>query len=99
MMTKWADYLISAVRFEETHISQMKVHIDLGHELTDAEVWTRTDVLKALDKDKTFKTILIGNNGWQPGETVIKVKIGKEHYIKTKADDKMKDNLDNLPPF
>lgn len=103
-MTKWADYLISAVRFEETpttkHISHVKVHEDKGENLSNPpEIWSKESVIKALDNGKTFKTIVLEMDAWKQGEKVFKVWIVNAYYIKTRADGTVKDNLDNLPTF
>lgn len=103
-MAKWADYLISAVRFEETsttkHISQVKVHEDKGANLSNPPViWTKEAVIKAIDSGKTFKTIVLDMDAWKQGEEVFKVWIANAYYIKTRADATTRDNLDNLPTF
>lgn len=102
-MTKWADYLISAVRFEETattkQISHVKVHECKGEEMTSASTLSRESVIKHLDKGKTFRTMVMGNKGWEQGEKVFKIWIGDAYFIKTRPGHTANDNLDRLPVF
>ena len=50
-MAKWADYCISAVRYnaEHTHIVKVKVHIDSGDTIGTATEWTRSEVVTAIE--------------------------------------------------
>lgn len=58
---KWADYLISAVRYEECgttrNISHVRVHID-GDKVGVATTWTRQEVITAIGKGRTFVSIV-----------------------------------------
>ncbi len=103
-MTKWADYLISEVRYTETsttkHISQVKVHIDKGDSIGISSIWTRQDVMNALDLENTFLTITKNMEGeWTKGAGVKKIWEYNNWYIKTLKDNTTKDNLENLPEF
>ncbi len=105
-MTKWADFLISAVRFEETktskHISQVKIHVDKGDDkLGVGFTATRKEVVDYLNSGKKITTIYYRRDAqlWALGEEVFVVKINNVEYIKTKSDNTTKDNLDNLPTF
>lgn len=103
-MTKWADYLISAVRYEETettkHISELKVYPDYSDGMGVEQIWSRQSVINAIDEEKTFKTIYINRDGkWVMGEDVRKVKVGKDYFLRTDANSKDKDNLGDLPEF
>jgi hypothetical protein len=73
-MSKWADYLISAIRFEDDkikNIAYLKVHPDCGEEVGAGSTWTREEVLNAMYDGKTFYTILKSNTGeWKKGAHV-----------------------------
>jgi hypothetical protein len=101
-MPKWADYLISAVRFEQTgttkYISYLKVHVDRGEEITSSELWTKEAVISALDNGKTFRTIILGNNGWQPGKDVCKIWISNSYHLQIQPEKEF-DNTDSMPTF
>ena len=100
-MAKWADYCISAVRYntERTHIVKVKVHIDNGDTIGNATEWTRSDVVTAIGAGKTFVTITSTSGNWHKGEDVRSVTIGGVKYIRTDANSKASDNLGNLPEF
>lgn len=103
-MPKWADYLISAVRFEETaatkHISHVQVHKD-GLMIPDAFTWTRAEVIKVLDKGYSFRTIM--RNGtteqWSKGFSVRKMRVDDSCYLKITQDDIKVDDIGDLPSF
>ncbi len=101
-MAKWADYCISAVRYnaEHTHIVKVKVHTDMGDTLGNDTEWTRTDVVSAIENKKTFVTITRSTDGkWKKGEDVRIITIGGVKYLRTDANSKASDNLGNLPEF
>jgi Protein of unknown function (DUF3892) len=101
-MTKWADYLISAVSFNyaHTHIDKVRAHVDNGDSVGTAKDYDRQTVVSAIEKGTTFMTIFKGTDGqWKKGMAVFIVPIGGVKYIKTVADNTKVDNLDNLPEF
>ena len=74
-MSKWADYLISAIRYEDEKNSNLfaylKVHQDNGVEIGAGTTWTRDEVINAMHDGKTFYTILKSNSGeWKKGAIV-----------------------------
>jgi hypothetical protein len=102
-MAKWADYVITAVRFNDkhTHIDRVRAQKDNGDSLEAAQEFTRQTVVKAISDDGiTFVTAFKTNEGkWRKGEDVFIVHIHNIAYIKTKKDNTTRDNLDNLPEF
>ncbi|PKN52858.1 MAG: DUF3892 domain-containing protein [Deltaproteobacteria bacterium HGW-Deltaproteobacteria-13] len=101
-MSKWADYGISAVKFNEghTHINKVRVHPDNGDSIGAFFEQTRMDIVNAIKKGTTFVTIFKGSDGkWQKGQSVYIIKINGVEYIKTVDNGKAIDNLDNLPEF
>jgi hypothetical protein len=74
-MTKWADYLISAIRFENemirNSIAYLKVHPDYGDEIGSGSTWTKEEVISAMYEGKTFYTIVKEKTGeWKKGSHV-----------------------------
>ena len=74
-MNKWADYLISAVRYSEERnnkiISYFKVHQDKETSIGAGFTWSRDEVINAVNEGKTFYTIRKKNNGdWEKGNNV-----------------------------
>lgn len=101
-MAKWADYGISACRYnsEHTHIDKVKVHSDNGENFGSAIEYSRLEVISSIKAGKTFVTILKNNEStWKKGQPVIIVKINSKEYIKTVENNKEVDNLENLPEF
>lgn len=101
-MEKWADYLISAVQFnpERTHINKLKIAPDDGDGVGAFLIYERQRIVSAIKSGTTFSTIYKnGNEKWIKGKDVIVVEINEVEYLKTIADDKLVDNLDNLPEF
>jgi hypothetical protein len=101
-MEKWADYGISKVRYndEETYIVKVKVLEDEGDAFSLAEEWTRSKVVSAIERGKTFVTILRGaNNKWKKGQEIHIITVNGIKYIRTDQNRKASDNLENLPKF
>jgi hypothetical protein len=101
MTDKWADYLISAVRYNAagTHIEKVRVHVDNADSVGPASEWTRSKVIAQLEAGYSFVTILKSNGKWQKGATVRIVVIHGEKFIRTDADQTKEDNLGGLPRF
>jgi len=101
-MVKWADYCISAVRFnnEHTHIDTVRKHTDGDSTIGDGTEVSRRIVISDLKRGVTYVTIFKEQNGkWQKGQKVYIVTVNGTEYIKTVEDRTTKDNLDNLPEF
>ena len=102
-MAKWADFGISAVRYnsEHTHIDKVRVHPDNGDSIGSATEYTRQSVIAAIKKGITFVTIIESADGkkWNKGQPVYIVEINGTEYIKTVDNKKEADNLENLPEF
>jgi hypothetical protein len=102
MADKWADYVITRVRFNAagTHIEKVETYEHSGNSLTNQSSKTRSSVVSAIDSGTSFCTATKDSNGtYSYGASVKVVTIDGERFIKTKADKVKKDNLDNLPTF
>jgi hypothetical protein len=101
MADKWADYLISAVRYNdaETHIEKVKVRKDEGESVGQPSEWTRKKVIESLEAGYTFVTIFLKDGTWKKGAKVGIVEIGDEKFIRTDSDATKEDNLEDLPRF
>jgi hypothetical protein len=101
-MTKWADYVISAVRYDSAHvhIDRIRAHADRGDTIGIHVDNSRAYVVSAIKKGKTFATILKAGDGtWDVGQPVHIVVVNGVDYIKTVENDEACDNLENLPEF
>ncbi|ATB32731.1 DUF3892 domain-containing protein [Melittangium boletus] len=96
MASKWADYIITAVRFDTTgsrRIISLRVYPDEGSSLGESAVWSFEQVAQAILNGSTFVTATKNSNGkLDKGASV-------ELSLRTRRDDTAKDNLDNLPTF
>lgn len=102
MGTKWADYVITAVRFNSagTHIEEVRVYEDNGDNIVNPATKRRSSVVTQLENGYTFCTATkSGENKWTKGAEVKIYTYEGEKFIKTRADGRKEDNLDNLPTF
>ena len=102
-MQKWADYLISAVRYEESinkkTVSYCKVHPDNGDTVGPGTTWSKEEIMDAILKGVTFFTISKDNRGkWKKGRKVTCIKAEKvylnDDFVKVDGD-----NLVSVPEF
>jgi hypothetical protein len=103
MADKWADFVITAVRFNsaDTHIEYVQAREDKGSTISESPTTkSRDTVVTQLEGSYTFCTATKNSDGkWAKGAMVKIVTIEGAKFIKTKADGIKKDNLDNLPTF
>jgi len=102
-MQKWADFLISAVRYEELsnrfQITHFKVHSDEGIKVSGGVTWTREEVIAAMSVGKTFITIFKDTKGdWQKGREVF-LKRENGAYIITDDNKEVTDVLKDVQEF
>jgi len=101
-MEKWADYLISGVRYdsEHSHIEKVRVHEDTGDKVGSVFESYRQEVVTNIKSKKTYITIYKGHdNKWKKGEEVQIIVVDGIEYIRTDRNQKKSDNLENLPEF
>jgi hypothetical protein len=101
-MSKWADFGISAVRFNSahTHIDRVRINPDNGESIGAAQDCGRADVVASIKRKVTFITIFKNAAGnWSKGQPVFIDVVGGVEYLKTVANGKAVDNLDNLPEY
>lgn len=101
-MEKWADYGISKVTYddERTDIVRVEVREDKGDKFGPAAKWTRSEVVSAIERGKSFVTILrSADNKWRKGQDVHIITVNDVEYIRTDRNRRASDNLENLPEF
>ncbi|CUR52817.1 conserved protein of unknown function [Nitrosotalea devaniterrae] len=101
-MTKWADYLISHVRYNvnHPHIDQVWQREDINDKITNGNSALRSTVVSNIKAGLKYATITKNSNGnWDFGQYIIIDRVNGIDYIKTKADNTTSDNLGNLPTF
>lgn len=100
-MAKWADYGISAVRYNasHTHIDRVRAHPDNGDTIGSGAEYDRATIVKAINDGLSFVTIISGSGNWQKGQPVYIIIVNRVEYIKTVDNGQARDNLENLPEF
>jgi hypothetical protein len=101
-MAKWADYGISAVRFNNlhSHIDRVLINADSGESIGTAQDCARADVVGAIKRNVSFVTIFKNASGkWAKGQPVFIDRVAGIEYLKTVPNGKPIDNLDNLPEY
>lgn len=107
-MPKWADYAITAVRYDPavhpafvSRITAVEVRMDLGGRLGCAEIWTRLQVLEAVHQDhETFATAVQAVDGsWTRGAHLQVVRSNGLDYLRVDRDATPADDLGKLAAF
>jgi hypothetical protein len=101
-MSKWADYGICKVHYDNDHdyIETVKIREDLGDSIGSEVEKKRSWVVKKIEDGTTFVTILKNEDGkWEKGQDVHIVTVNGKKYIRTDQNDKDSDNLENLPEY
>ena len=93
-MTRWADYLISAVKYDSNKkIAQIKQHKDTGEDIGDGELINRDILSTNLKKGLTYCTIFNSNSSWKKGDPVNLIRTGSDYSIRTDSNKVEYDNL------
>lgn len=98
----WADYLISAVRYNDkhTHIDMVRCHEDGEGTIGTGQDISRDIVVSRIEAGYSFVTIVKGSDGkYRRGEDVRIIVVNGIKYIRTDANSLGADNLGNLPEF
>ncbi len=96
-MEKWADYCVSAVRYDENylHAAKLRVHADKGTSLGKEETWTRDKIFAKMDEGSTFTVVRsTGDGNWDKGPDIKAISIGENRFLRTDDDLKESDYID-----
>ncbi len=102
MNSKWADYVITAVRYDSDYgyIAQVRVYEHNDNKLENRQHKSRDWVIAQLRLGKTFVTATQTSYGtWRKGEKVRMFKVNEQTYIRSDQNSIAKDNLENLSEF
>ncbi len=92
-MDKWADFLISEVRYGKNHlIDEVKIHTDDGA-ISDSTTVPKSAITHNIKNGKTYKTIFHSLKGWKVGEDVRLFRVSGDYFLRV---DQNKVNQDNL---
>lgn len=96
-MGKWADYLISEVKYGKNHlIEQVKIHTEDENGIGQGTLVDRSQITHNIKNGKSYKTIVHGLKGWKLGDTVQVNRVDGDSYIRI---DKNKTEKDFLGPI
>ena len=98
-MSKWADYVIVAVRYDKNdqYITKVKRYKFSSLGLINLQIEPRQTIVDELNSGTTFVTATKRSDSkWIKGSEVL---IYQDNYIRTSPNAKERDNLENLPRF
>ena len=97
-MAKWADYLISQVSYDSSHlITKVKQHRDNGNKMSVGEVVDRNTLANNLGRGIRYMTVYGDLGKVQMGKNVRYYKAYEHHYVRIDNNKVMTDNLGELP--
>ena len=93
-MGKWADYLISAAKYDENRrIVQVRQHNDTSEDIDNGEIVNRDILAANLKKGLKYCTIFNSNSTWKKGDPINLIRVGGEYSIRTDSNKVEYDNL------
>lgn len=100
-MSEWADYIITAVRYDDTKIDKVKRRREQGGELSEALEIPRVAVAQDLEYGVSYCTAIRDQDTgeWKKGDDVEAFEFEDELFIRTEEGDNPADNLGGLPEF
>ena len=99
-MAKWADYLISEVKYGKNHmIEQAKQHTDSGEEISDGTLVERSTISHNIKNGKSYKTIFHSLKGWKSGDDLYLIRVSGDHFIRTDKNNDDRDFFRSIPKF
>jgi hypothetical protein len=101
-MSKWADFLVSNVKYSKDpkKIVSVKIHKFTGDSVGKEEIWTRSRIIEHIDKNEIIFTIFkSANGGMDKGKQTKKVMVKNAEYLRTDTDASAEDHLEKLPEF
>ena len=98
-MSKWADYLISAVSYDSEHkVTLARQHKDTGEQIDPkGTIVDRGTIAHNLKNGITYATIYSTLNTWKLGEKIRTFRVDNEYCIRTDNNKVGRDNLGSLP--
>lgn len=102
MTDRWADYLISHVRYQDAQVLKVLAWEDQGHAIAGGRQLNRKQVLELLGEGNTVLTIHRVEDdpkSWRPEAFVRIVSVDGTDYIRTDAVAAQQDHLGKLAGF
>lgn len=101
-MSKWANYGISAVKFDTSRnlVEKVVAQLDLETIFGTPSEFSRGEIVAAVKKDFSFITIFTRDDGkWKKGQIVRLANINGREYLKTVDDRREADTMEGLPEY
>lgn len=96
-MKKWADYLISEVKYGKNHlIVQAKIHTENESGIGEGTLVDRSQISHNIKNGKSYRTIFHSLKGWKLGDPVQVNRVDGSFFIRV---DKNKTEQDFLGPI
>jgi len=99
-MSDWANYIITAVRYEGSRIEKVKRRRESGGDLSEPIEVPREAVAQDLEFDVSYCTAIRNEDGeWERGDDVEAFEFDGELFIRTEEGENKADNLEGLPEY
>ena len=97
-MDKWADYVISQVRYDSDHlISQAKRHKDTDIGIDKGKIVDRLTIIYDIQNGLTYITVYSGISSWKKGNKINTFRIKGQPYLRIDQNKVKLDNLGDIP--
>lgn len=98
MGEKWADYLVSAVRYGPgRRIEAVMAHEDTGGELGEGTAIDRATLASNISRGVRYATVFDASSKWRLGEAIRCHRVGSGNAIRTDENRTERDHLGMLP--
>ena len=99
-MAKWADFLISEVRYGKNHlIEQAKQRTEVDGAISEGTLVDRSQISHNIKNGKTYKTVFHSLNGWKLGVDIHIFRVVGDYYLRIDKNKVDQDFLGQLPTF
>ncbi len=98
-MVKWANFLISAVRYSPDHkyITELLQHEDQDESVSEGIIVKRDEIADGIKKGKRYRTIYNSLDNWKIGDEIRTFMVGGDFFIRTDKNKVGRDNLGTIP--
>lgn len=98
MGEKWADYLVTAVKYDDNRkIKSVRQHKDNGDELDEGMIIDRDTLVSNIKHGVHYATVFNTKSNWLLGNTIKCFKVGSSTSIRTDLNKAKYDFLSMLP--
>lgn len=98
MTQRWADYLVTAVKYDDNRkIHSVRQHKDNGGQLDGGDVVDRNTLASNIKRGLSYATVFNSKSKWKLGSTINCFKVGPDVAIRTDLNKVKYDFLSMLP--